>query len=289
MRWKEMRDGESTVLSHESYRVCVALTSPLTRHLHRPGISVYPPSNPETGRPDNTVLGKSSIAGTYAVGQTAASRVLTNMCVRDLRGSPRVGTARARALMTLLPLLRSFAPALDPARAQPDADPAAAHHDLAREARRLQPPGRSQAQHRHPHRCVRRTGTGLPCLLRADERRFSLCSLRLSRSVLRCGPSPPRRGLLAFRARLALPSLAPTGPLPALPPQSLTPRPSPDPRRPDRPLPPRLPAPRHRRVPFEGGDRPEKARKEVRRGAVRACRVQQGLVDGFLEVCMHGL
>lgn len=68
----------------ESYRVCVALTSPLTRHLHRPGISVYPPSNPETGRPDNTVLGKSSIAGTYAVGQTAASRVLTNMCVRDL-------------------------------------------------------------------------------------------------------------------------------------------------------------------------------------------------------------
>ncbi|BGP58360.1 Sideroflexin FSF1 [Rhodotorula sphaerocarpa] len=51
MRWKEMRDG----------------------------ISVYPPSNPETGRPDNTVLGKSSIAGTYAVGQTAASRVLTNI------------------------------------------------------------------------------------------------------------------------------------------------------------------------------------------------------------------
>lgn len=75
---------------------------------------MYPPSNPETGRPDNTVLGKSSIAGTYAVGQTAASRVLTNMCVRDLRGSLRVGNARARAL-TLLPLLRSFAPALDPA------------------------------------------------------------------------------------------------------------------------------------------------------------------------------
>ena len=31
------------------------------------------------------MLGKSSIAGTYAVGQTAASRVLTNMCVGALR------------------------------------------------------------------------------------------------------------------------------------------------------------------------------------------------------------
>ena len=53
MRWKEMRDG----------------------------ISVYAPSDPVTGRPSAEVLGKSSIAGTYAVGQTAASRVLTNMCV----------------------------------------------------------------------------------------------------------------------------------------------------------------------------------------------------------------
>ncbi|GAA5820230.1 hypothetical protein JCM10212_006788 [Sporobolomyces blumeae] len=51
MRWKEMRDG----------------------------ISVYAPSDPQTGRPSSEVLGKSSIAGTYAVGQTAASRVLTNI------------------------------------------------------------------------------------------------------------------------------------------------------------------------------------------------------------------
>ncbi|GAA5970169.1 hypothetical protein JCM8115_000763 [Rhodotorula mucilaginosa] len=51
MRWKEMRDG----------------------------ISVFPPSDPVTGHPNNEVLGKSSIAGTYAVGQTAASRVLTNI------------------------------------------------------------------------------------------------------------------------------------------------------------------------------------------------------------------
>ncbi|GAA5999709.1 Fsf1p [Rhodotorula paludigena] len=51
MRWKEMRDG----------------------------ISVYAPSDPQTGRPSNEVLGKSPTAGTYAVGQTAASRVLTNI------------------------------------------------------------------------------------------------------------------------------------------------------------------------------------------------------------------
>lgn len=50
--------------------------------LLRAGISVFPPSDPKTGHPNNEVLGKSSIAGTYAVGQTAASRVLTNMCVR---------------------------------------------------------------------------------------------------------------------------------------------------------------------------------------------------------------
>ncbi|GAA5848814.1 hypothetical protein JCM8547_006352 [Rhodosporidiobolus lusitaniae] len=51
MRWKEMRDG----------------------------ISVYAPSDPATGRPSQEKLGESSIAGTYAVGQTAASRVLTNI------------------------------------------------------------------------------------------------------------------------------------------------------------------------------------------------------------------
>ncbi|GAA5833569.1 hypothetical protein JCM3766R1_002576 [Sporobolomyces carnicolor] len=51
MRWKEMRDG----------------------------ISVYAPSDPKTGRPSTEELGKSSIAGTVAVGQTAASRVLTNI------------------------------------------------------------------------------------------------------------------------------------------------------------------------------------------------------------------
>jgi hypothetical protein len=47
MRWKELRDG----------------------------IDVYPPgvSDPEQS------VGKSRIAGSYAVGQTAASRVLTNM------------------------------------------------------------------------------------------------------------------------------------------------------------------------------------------------------------------
>ncbi|GEM08990.1 mitochondrial carrier protein, tricarboxylate/iron carrier [Rhodotorula toruloides] len=51
MRWKEMRDG----------------------------ISVFKPSDPKTGRPSSEELGKSSIAGAYAVGQTAASRVLTNI------------------------------------------------------------------------------------------------------------------------------------------------------------------------------------------------------------------
>ncbi|EMS18450.1 mitochondrial carrier protein, tricarboxylate/iron carrier [Rhodotorula toruloides NP11] len=51
MRWKEMRDG----------------------------ISVFKPSDPKTGRPSSEELGKSSIAGAYAVGQTAARRVLTNI------------------------------------------------------------------------------------------------------------------------------------------------------------------------------------------------------------------
>lgn len=87
MRWKEMRDGERLGCSC-SGRVksahdadCCALTWL--------GISVFPPSDSQTGRPNNEVLGKSSIAGTYAVGQTAASRVLTNMCVRVLFGSGR--------------------------------------------------------------------------------------------------------------------------------------------------------------------------------------------------------
>jgi Sideroflexins len=42
------------------------------------GIDVYPPSdNGEKQQP----IGKSSRAGTLAIAQTAASRVLTNMCV----------------------------------------------------------------------------------------------------------------------------------------------------------------------------------------------------------------
>uniref|UniRef100_A0A0K3CIP3 BY PROTMAP: gi/472580684/gb/EMS18468.1/ mitochondrial carrier protein, tricarboxylate/iron carrier [Rhodosporidium toruloides NP11] gi/647397170/emb/CDR39996.1/ RHTO0S04e12992g1_1 [Rhodosporidium t... n=1 Tax=Rhodotorula toruloides TaxID=5286 RepID=A0A0K3CIP3_RHOTO len=45
----------------------------------RDGISVFKPSDPKTGRPSSEELGKSSIAGAYAVGQTAASRVLTNI------------------------------------------------------------------------------------------------------------------------------------------------------------------------------------------------------------------
>ncbi|GAA5994023.1 hypothetical protein JCM11641_000048 [Rhodosporidiobolus odoratus] len=51
MRWKEMRDG----------------------------ISVYAPSDPVTNRPSHEKLGDSAVAGRVAVGQTAASRVLTNI------------------------------------------------------------------------------------------------------------------------------------------------------------------------------------------------------------------
>ncbi|KDE09853.1 hypothetical protein MVLG_00251 [Microbotryum lychnidis-dioicae p1A1 Lamole] len=51
MRWKEIRDG----------------------------ISIYKPKDVVTGRVSDEVLGKSSIAGKYAIGQTAASRVLTNI------------------------------------------------------------------------------------------------------------------------------------------------------------------------------------------------------------------
>jgi hypothetical protein len=45
----------------------------------REGTEIYPPSSPENPKPDS--LGKSPTAGALAVGQTAASRVLTNMCV----------------------------------------------------------------------------------------------------------------------------------------------------------------------------------------------------------------
>ncbi|SCV73460.1 BQ2448_7386 [Microbotryum intermedium] len=51
MRWKEIRDG----------------------------ISIYKPKDEVTGRFSDEVLGKSSTAGKYAIGQTAASRVLTNI------------------------------------------------------------------------------------------------------------------------------------------------------------------------------------------------------------------
>ncbi|BGP17378.1 hypothetical protein JCM10213_006868 [Rhodosporidiobolus nylandii] len=51
MRWKEMRDG----------------------------IAIYPPSDPVTNKPVNEKLGDSAVAGRYAVAQTAASRVLTNI------------------------------------------------------------------------------------------------------------------------------------------------------------------------------------------------------------------
>lgn len=43
------------------------------------GISVYPPADEKTGRLNNQEIGKSSTAGAYAIGQTAASRVFTNM------------------------------------------------------------------------------------------------------------------------------------------------------------------------------------------------------------------
>jgi hypothetical protein len=101
MRWKEMRDGMSAVLPSLPHLVssflphqvgctrfddgdvrteygwsltCASLLFPI-------GIAVYAPSDPVTNRPSHEKLGDSSIAGTYAVGQTAASRVLTNMCV----------------------------------------------------------------------------------------------------------------------------------------------------------------------------------------------------------------
>jgi hypothetical protein len=45
------------------------------------GIDVYPPSvDGEKPEP----IGKSSRAGALAIGQTAASRVLTNMCAHNL-------------------------------------------------------------------------------------------------------------------------------------------------------------------------------------------------------------
>jgi hypothetical protein len=45
------------------------------------GISVFAPSDPQTGKPSDKVLGKSEKAGQLAIAQTAASRVLTNMFV----------------------------------------------------------------------------------------------------------------------------------------------------------------------------------------------------------------
>ncbi|KAK4054954.1 Sideroflexin FSF1 [Microbotryomycetes sp. JL221] len=51
MRWKEIRDG----------------------------ISIFPPADPKTGKTSSEELGKSSTAGTYAIGQTAASRIFTNI------------------------------------------------------------------------------------------------------------------------------------------------------------------------------------------------------------------
>lgn len=55
----------------------IAIVSELTTT----GISVYPPADEKTGRLNNQELGKSSTAGAYAIGQTAASRVFTNMYV----------------------------------------------------------------------------------------------------------------------------------------------------------------------------------------------------------------
>ena len=54
MRWKEIKDG----------------------------VDVFPPS--KDGLASEQSLGKSSTAGSLAVGQTAASRILTNMCVMML-------------------------------------------------------------------------------------------------------------------------------------------------------------------------------------------------------------
>ena len=104
--------------------------------LLRAGISVFPPSDPKTGHPNNEVLGKSPIAGTYAVGQTAASRVLTNMC--------------ARAASQVLVWARLAHPFFC---RQPHPDLASHHHHPPREARRFQGTERPPSQHRHQPRC----------------------------------------------------------------------------------------------------------------------------------------
>ncbi|GAA6010685.1 hypothetical protein JCM10207_005797 [Rhodosporidiobolus poonsookiae] len=87
MRWKEMRDG----------------------------ISIYAPSDPATGRPSSQKLGESPTAGTYAVAQTAASRVLTNiptlilppilMTVLERRGAFNRPNGRTLSTVTHLGLI----------------------------------------------------------------------------------------------------------------------------------------------------------------------------------------
>lgn len=67
----------------------------LTFALLGTGISVFKPSDPKTGRPSSEELGKSSTAGAYAVSQTAASRVLTNMCVRERIPSSALSLSRS--------------------------------------------------------------------------------------------------------------------------------------------------------------------------------------------------
>lgn len=79
MRWKEMRDGKISLSFVFGESVFLLKLTNASSTCMTAGISVYAPSDPQTGRPSSQELGKSSIAGTYAVGQTAASRVLTNM------------------------------------------------------------------------------------------------------------------------------------------------------------------------------------------------------------------
>jgi hypothetical protein len=71
-------EGDSRRLDDLVIR-CAGLVAQLTSIYDRSGVDVYPPSSDEGEKPQP--LGKSSIAGTYAIGQTAASRVFTNMWV----------------------------------------------------------------------------------------------------------------------------------------------------------------------------------------------------------------
>ena len=90
MRWKEVRDGQfclsslsSSFPAHSSPRFPFSSWPSADVGLRLRsctlGISIFPPSDPETGKTSPTVLGQSSIAGAHAIGQTAASRVFTNM------------------------------------------------------------------------------------------------------------------------------------------------------------------------------------------------------------------